>query len=158
AVSPASSVSDHSFQYRMVSSNARSANSPAGGSTPIAPSASASVTNARVPASTSTVARAVSPSMENGEAHWKKTARPPCAAARRDREVARRRVEDAPEDGVGVEPRQAQPVDRAVIRNQRRGPALADQAVALDRQVRGPGGRARGDALRLHPLKIAFLP
>ena len=59
-----------------------------------------------------------------------------------DRPVAGVGVEEAGEDGRPVEPRQAEPVDRAVAADQRRGVAVGQQAVRGDRS-RAAGGRSR---------------
>ena len=67
-----------------------------------------------------------------------------CERARgSDRPVAGVGVEDAGEDGWAVEPWQAQPVDRPVIADERRGGAIGEQAVRGDRS-RAPGGRTGG--------------
>ena len=58
-------------------------------------------------------------------------------AVRRDPEVtALLLIEQAGEDTGRVEPRRAEPVDRAVSRDQRRGLQVADQAVILDGGIR----------------------
>ena len=44
-------------------------------------------------------------------------------------------VKEPTERASGVEPRQAAPVDRSPARDQRRGLAIADQAVVADRRV-----------------------
>ena len=44
-------------------------------------------------------------------------------------------VEQAREDGRGIEIRQAQPVDRAVARDERRGAAITDEGVVANRGV-----------------------
>jgi hypothetical protein len=65
------------------------------------------------------------------------------------------------EAGAGVEPRQAQPVDRPVPARQRGGMPVADHRVVLDRQpARRPhrSGRARACRLHRHHLPHGFMP
>ena len=59
---------------------------------------------------------------------------------RRNAEAAvLRRAEQRRETGIGIEARPAQPVDRAVAADQRRGLAVADQAIIFN-----PVGQAGG--------------